>query len=247
MENFDDKLCILNFEEEFIMKKIMVIMLCCCFFLSSFSFALSTKAFSIDLPDEFELKSESEYSTVYSNGKMEISYTFEKSGFGEFFMDVEEMKDDYSKSLLLAFMGFGTDAKVEKINGVNFLYDRYDSEYTSETSVNYLGTTANYLVSLSFSSENLDEDLVSQIMNTIKLKGMSGAVYEVFINGVYLLVIVAICGGIGFLKKKSKAKKEAKLNKESNDFVQDNNPIQNQEKTYYSNDPISQKKNDWNL
>lgn len=229
------------------MKKFMVILVCCCFFLTSFSFALSTKAFTIDLPDEFELKSESEYSTVYSNGKMEISYTFEKSGFGEFFMDVTEMKDDYSKSLLLAFMGFGSDAKVEKINGVNFLYDRYDSEYTSETSVNYLGTTANYLVSLSFSGENLDENLVSQIMDTIKLKGMSAGVYEGFMNIIYLVVIVAIFGGISFLKKKAKAKKEAKLNRESNDFAQENNPIQNQYETHYSNDPISQKKNDWNL
>lgn len=229
------------------MKKFMVIILCCCFFLSSFSFAVSTKAFSIDLPDEFYLESEDEYGTVYTNGKMEISYTFEKSGFGEYFADVTELQNDYTKSLLLALMGFGPDSKVEKINGINFLQDRYDSEFSSETSINYMGTTATYLVSLSFSGENLDENLVSEIMDTIKLKGMSAGVYEVFMNGIYLVVIVAIFGGISFLKKKSKAKKEAKLNKESNDFIQENNNVENQQKTYYTNDPISQKKNDWNL
>ena len=47
-----------------------------------------------------------------------------------------------------------------------------------------------------------------------------------------------------------KAKKEAKLNNQSDGFGQDcfnNNIVQGQEKTYYLNDPISQKKNDWNI
>ena len=155
------------------MKKIVAIILCCCFFLTSFSFALSTKAFSIDLPDEFYLESEEENSAVYTNGKMKISYMFEESEFGEYFMDVTEMQDDYSKMFILALMGFGSDSKVEKINGVNFLTNKNDLDYTSETSMNYLGTTSSYLVKLSFSGENLDEQLVLDTISSIKLKGIS--------------------------------------------------------------------------
>ena len=234
------------------MKKFMVIMLCCCFFLSSFSFAISNSMYDVEIPSNFELVYGEEENALYSNGDMLITIAAQNAEFGTGYKDVNTILEEESYSLSL--YGLSDDAKVEKINGVNFLKELSTTDDSQV--IMYLGTTGTKLALIIFAGEKIDEDVVNNVMSTFKLKGIPTGIYGFFLDYGLIILVVIICGASWLIKANRKAKK---LEKEYNQTIEKqeylvqefgntySNPTQQTQKTYYTNDPMSQKKNDWNI
>lgn len=150
------------------MKKIMAIFMCCCFILSSISLAVTNSYFSIDLPSDYEPLYEENDAGLYSNGEIMILYACERSGIGEEYKDIDELKSELLKEFAAED---GVVATFEEINGVNFL-KMYIEEDDAE-GIMYVGTTLKTLITLTFVGENLNETDVDNWMSTINVKGTS--------------------------------------------------------------------------
>lgn len=231
------------------MRKIFCVMICFFILLENVAFALTNDAFSLDLPNDFIMIEQSEYSGEYSNGQMTISYVItEENEEGKWYNDPKEIKDESMEGfgyIGLSFLGFGRDSEVIKIGNRNFLRDvseikgseleafiellaMYVEKETGERTtikdvlekntyddvkiIKYLGTTAKKMTIIKFAGENLDKYQVDKIMNTIKLNGVSGRVYDI---GIEIGVAVLLGGGflgivfgiVSRVERKSKEKK----------------------------------------
>lgn len=225
------------------MKKIFVFMICFCF-MFNVSFALTTSSFSLDLPSDFYLVEERDNSGEYSNEKITITYRITENEPGEYYLDVEEIKENSSGtlgSLGLLLMGLDKDAKLVNVNNIKFLRSVYEDEDVK--TITYLGTTAKKMTVIKFSGEELDENQVTNIMETVKLKGISGKVYEALLNlliyGVGGFLIIGLPLLIKFLKLKKKNQEEAKQEFNNiNDFQEENENLDTLE---------SNVKNDWKI
>lgn len=231
------------------MRKIFGLIICGFILLENVTFALTNDVFSIDLPSDFTMIEQSEYSGEYSNGQMTISYIItEENEVGKWYNDPKEIKDESMESfgyIGLSFLGFGRDSEVVRIGNRNFLKDvseikgseleafiellaMYVEKETGEKTsvkdvlgkntyddvkiIKYLGTTAKKMTIIKFAGEDLDEYQVDKIMNTIKLNGVSGRVYDIGIEvGVGILLgggfLGIIFGIVARVERKSKEKK----------------------------------------
>lgn len=200
------------------MKKLFASFLCVCFLLST-SLALTTDSFSIKLPDDFYVVEETEDSGIYTNGKMEVTYTIKQSEPGSFYKSVSEIKDEMDSpwsGLLFRLLGFSEDSQIIEINNKEFLKDI--EEYDESKSINYLASTAKKLTVIKFSGENLDEAQVNSIISSIKLKGMSVATYDFLLNAGFYGVLIAIFVGIYMIKRFIISKATAKKGNVEDEF-----------------------------
>ena len=234
------------------MKKIMVIALCCCFFLSNFSFAVTNDIYKVDLPDDFKLIYGEDANGLYNGDDMSMLVTGQKSEFGMYFKDVKTIFTE--ESYRLGLYGLSKNAKIEKINGVNFLREEIEDE--DEKGIIYLGTTGNRLVLIVFGGDNLDENKVNDIMSTFKLKGIPTGLYTFLMEyGLYGIVLIVFVGS-WLIKVHIKAKKlekslEPSLENDTTfntyDNTYQNNYTNSGTKTYYTQDPLREKKDEWKL
>jgi len=213
------------------MKKIMVIFMCCCLSLFSLSFALENRYFSIDLPDEYLSIYEQDSGGLYSSEEMSILYTCEKPGSDEYFKDAKEMKKDLEKEL-------GEEVEVEKINGVNFLRTEVSDE-ESEI-IMYLGSTSQNLVTIMFMGENVNENEVEDIMETVKLKGMSSGAFNFLFNILPYLIVGIVVVVVSVVKKN---KVQPKKGDSSNNYETNQSDMFGSD----TNEPYNEIKDEWKL